>query len=408
MLEREVREPTPVKLRINKVGLVVIIGALSAFGPLSIDMYLPGLPALSTDLGGPAWQVQLTLTACLIGLAGGQIIAGPLSDTLGRRKPLLIGLFMYAVASLLCALAPSTPLLILLRLIQGASGAAGIVISRAIVRDLFTGNDIVRFFSLTMLINGAAPILAPVIGGQLLNFTSWRGVFLVLMGFGILLLATVTLFLDETLPVERRHTGGLNQTLGAFGILLADRHFVGYALSAGLASAAMFAYISGSPFVLEEIYHVSPQTFSFIFAMNALGIVACGQLNGFLVGKVPARRLMATGICGGVVGSLLLLVAVLTNVGLVGIIPAFFIVVASIGFIGPNSTALALADHPSIAGSASGLMGVLQFMIGGLVTPLVGIGGSTTALPLAIIMSTASLGAILVFSTLTRAKVAAQ
>lgn len=402
MLKREVSEQAPTKFKSGKLGLVVIIGALSAFGPLSIDMYLPGLPSLNQELGGPAWQVQLTLTACLLGLAGGQIVAGPLSDTLGRRRPLLFGLFLYAVASLLCALAPSTPFLILLRLIQGAAGAAGIVIARAIVRDLFVGDEIVRFFSLTMLINGAAPILAPVIGGQLLNFTSWRGIFLVLMVFGIVLLAAVAFNLEESLPVERRRTGGLGETLGAFGILLADRHFVGYALSSGLAFAAMFAYISGSPFVLEDIYHVSPQMFSLIFAINALGIVASSQISGRLVGHVSSRKLLAFGLSGAVAGSLSLLVVVIANIGLVGILPAFFIVVASVGFISPNATALALADHPQVAGSASGLMGVSQFIIGAAVSPLVSIGGNGTALPLAIIMSLVSLGGFLMFSLMTR------
>ncbi len=389
------------KARPGKAGLVVIIGALSAFGPLSIDMYLPGLPSLSNDLGGPAWQVQLTLTACLLGLAGGQIIAGPLSDTLGRRRPLLFGLFMYAVSSVLCAFAPSTPVLILLRLIQGAAGAVGIVISRAIVRDLFAGDDIARFFALTSMINGAAPILAPVIGGQLLNFTSWRGVFLVLMVFGALLMATVFFFLGESLPTERRRGGGLGKTLSAFKLLLSDRHFVGYAFSAGLAFAAMFCYISGSPFVVEDVYHLSPQLFSLIFAVNAFGIVAASQTSGRLVGRVSSRKLLSIGLIGAMSGSGLLVVAVAANVGLGGILPCFFVVVTSMGFISPNSTALALADHPEVAGSASGLMGVSQFLIGGIVSPLVGIGGTSTAWPLAIIMAVVSVAGFLIFNLLT-------
>lgn len=384
------------------LGLVVIIGALSAFGPLSIDMYLPGLPSLTQDLGGTNWQVQLTLTACLLGLAAGQIIAGPLSDALGRRRPLLIGLFAYMAASLLCAVAPSVPVLILLRLVQGLAGAAGIVIARAIVRDLYSGPDVARFFALTMAINGLAPILAPVIGGQLLNFTSWRGVFLVLMAFGAILLVAAALSLGESLPLERRHTGGIGATLGTFRTLLADRHFVGYALASGLGFAAMFAYISGSPFVLEDIYGASPQLFSLIFAANALGIVITSQISGRLVQKVNPRKLLAIGLTGSLTGGLLLLVVVITNVGLVGVLPAFFLVVASMGFIAPNATALALADHPRIAGSASGLTGVIQFVLGAAVTPLVGLGGNHTALPMAIAMALAGAGAFLLFSLLTR------
>lgn len=405
MLKPAVAIPAQEVTRPSKLGLVLMIGALSAFGPISIDMYLPGLPALANELGSTAWQVQLTLTGCLLGLAGGQIIAGPLSDTLGRRKPLLIGLTLYAIASLLCAIAPSTPFLIFLRLIQGASGAAGIVISRAIVRDLYSGAEVARFFSMTMMITGVAPILAPIIGGQLLNFTSWRGIFLALTAFGIVLLTLVAFRLKETLPVERRRTGGLRETLSAFGMLLSDRYFVGYALAAGLAFAALFAYISGSPFVLEEIYHVSPQLFSLVFGINATGLVISSQVSGRLVGRVGPRKLLAFGLSSSLFGGLLLVLVVLTNVGLIGILPAFFIVVSSIGFITPNAAALALAEHPQVAGSASGLMGVSQFIIGAAVSPLVSIGGTGTALPLAVIMASVSLCGVLMFTFMTRSRV---
>lgn len=386
----------------RRIKLVFIIGALSAFGPLSIDMYLPGLPSLTKDLGGLDWQAQLTLTACLLGLAGGQVIAGPLSDALGRYRPLLIGLAGYAVASLLCAFAPSVPILIVLRLIQGLCGAAGLVISRAIVRDLFTGTDVARFFALTMAVNGLAPILAPVIGGQLLNFTNWRGVFVLLTIIGVGLFFLAWFGLSETLPSERRRTGGIAATFSAFKMLLSDVSFVGYALSAGFAFAAMFAYISGSPFVLENIYKVSPQIFSLIFATNALGIIITSQISGRLVGKVNPRVLLRLGLISSLVGGIVLFASVwIGNIGLIGILPGFFLVVASIGLIGPNSTALALAEHSKIAGSASALLGVLQYIIGAIVTPLVGIGGSNTAQPLALIIAIASFVAFLTF-TITR------
>lgn len=388
----------------NKLKLVVIIGALSAFGPLSIDMYLPGLPSLTQDLGGETWQAQLTLTACLLGLAGGQIVAGPLSDELGRKRPLVIGLFAYAVASLLCALSPSVPVLISLRLVQGSAGAAGIVIARAIVRDLYSGSEAARFFALTMAVNGLAPILAPILGGQLLNFTSWRGVFIVLTLIGLALLVAGIFGLQETLPPTRRRPGGIGLTLQTFGGLLTDRHFLGYALSSGLAFAAMFAYISGSPFVLENIFKVSPQTFSLIFAINALGIIITSQISGRLVDKVAPRKLLALGIGSVFVGSWLLLLVVLAGVGLVGVLPAFFLIVSSIGFIAPNATALALAPHPRIAGSASALIGVIQYVIGAAATPLVGLGGSSTALPMAILIAVLGSSAFLAFVSLTRAK----
>ena len=395
------KEPAIPTFRGN-LGLIVIIGALSAFGPLSIDMYLPGLPSLQQDLHAQTWEIQLTLTACLLGLAVGQIIAGPLSDAYGRKRPLLIGLFVFMEASLICTMAPTAPVLIMLRFIQGLAGAAGIVIARAIVRDLFSGVAAARFFALTMAINGLAPILAPVIGGQLLNFTNWRGVFVLLTIIGFILLVAAWLGLRETLPREKRRGGGIDATLLTFKGLLLNRIFVGYALSSGLALAAMFAYISGSPFVLEDIYQVSPQIFSLIFATNALGIIASSQASGRMVGIIPARQLLSIGLRGSLIGGILLLVAVILNVGLIGVLPGFFLIVASIGFISPNATALALADHPRIAGTASGLMGVLQYVIGAIVSPLVTLGGTGTALPMAFIIAASSFGAFVVFRQLTR------
>lgn len=387
--------------RPSRGRLAFIIGALSAFGPLSLDMYLPSLPALSSELGASAAQGQLTLTACLVGLALGQVVAGPLSDMLGRRRPLLVGLAMYTVASLLCALAPSAPMLIALRFVQGIAGSAGIVIARAVVRDLYSGTAMARFFSLTMLVSGLAPILAPVIGGQILLFTSWRGVFVVLSAIGAGLVFLSGVGLAESLPVERRQSGSLGATLRTLGRLLTDRTLVGYGLSSGLGLAAMFAYIAGSPFVLQGLYGMSPQTFSLTFAGNALGIVAASQVSGRLAGRVPLRRLMGIGLGTGLTGGLLLLLAVLANLGLIGVLPALFLVVASIGLIAPTSGALALAEHPRDAGSASALLGVLQYVLGGIVAPIVGGIGVGTALPLAGIILLCYIGAVATFFVLT-------
>jgi DHA1 family bicyclomycin/chloramphenicol resistance-like MFS transporter len=382
--------------------LVIILGALSAFGPLSIDMYLPALPALGRDFGAGASAVQLTLSACLLGLAVGQLVAGSISDARGRRRPLLVGLGAYALASLLCLLAPSVPALVALRFVQGCAGAAGIVIARAIVRDLHTGVAAARFFSLLMLVNGLAPILAPLIGGQLLRFTSWRGVFAILAAIGVLLLLAAMYGLDETLPPERRQRGGLRVTLATFLRLLADRAFMGYALSSGLAFAAMFAYISGSPFVLQDIYGASPQVFSALFGLNALGLVTCSQINGRIVGRVSMRRLLALGLIGAASGALALLLAVVAGFGLAGVLPSLFLVVASLGFVAPNATALALADHPHTAGSASALLGVLQFVIGAIAAPLAGIAGTATALPMALVIAALDVSALAVFVLLAR------
>ena len=383
-------EPPPAASR--RTRLVLILGALSAFGPLSIDMYLPGLPALREDFDAGASAAQLTLSACLLGLGAGQLLTGPVSDALGRRRPLLVGLAAYAVASLFCAIAPSIEALIALRFVQGFAGAAGIVIARAVVRDLHAGVAAARFFSLLMLVNGLAPILAPVFGGQLLRVTYWRGVFVALAVVGALLLLAGATGLGETHPPERRQTGGGRATAAAFRRLVTDRAFVGYTLSAGFALAAMFGYIAGSPFVLQEIHGVSPQLFSVLFGVNALGLVIAGQINGRLVGRVPLTRLLAAGLIAAATGGMTLLVVVAVGgIGLVGILPALFLVVASLGFVLPNATALALSAHPRIAGSASAMLGVLQYAIGAAAAPLVGIACEETALPMAVVI--AALGA---------------
>ncbi len=371
----------------RRVRLLLILGALSAFAPLSIDMYLPALPALGRGFGVSAAQVQLTLSACLLGLALGQLVAGPLSDALGRRRPLLVGVAAYTVASLLCVLAPSVGALVAVRFVQGLAGAAGIVIARAVVRDRYAGVAAARYFSLLMLVNGLAPILAPVIGGQLLRVTSWRGVFVVLAAIGALLLLATASGLDETLASADRHTGGLPATLSTFRRLLADRFFVGYALSSGLSFAAMFAYIAGSPFVLQDIYGLSPQLFSLVFGVNALGIMAASQINGRLVDRVPLPRLLAVGLAMTALGGIAVLAAVLGHVGLIGVTPALCVVVSSQGIVLPNATSLALSGHPRTAGSASALLGVLQYVIGAAAAPLVGVGGTATALPMAVVIA---------------------
>lgn len=384
--------------------VVIILGALSAFGPLSMDMYLPSLPALAHDFSASTSQVQITLSTCLLGLASGQLIAGPLSDAAGRRRPLLIGVALYAAASLLCVVAPSVFTLAVLRFVQGLAGAAGIVISRAVVRDLYSGVAAARFFSLLMLVNGLAPILAPIIGSQLLRFTSWRGVFVTLAIIGVILFLLSAFGLKETHSVERRQTGGLAATFSAFRVLCSDRLFIGYALAGGLSFAAMFAYISGSSFVLQDIYGVSPQLFGVLFGINALGIVVAGQVNGRLVGRVSARGLLTCGLSSVAFGGLALLLMAVSGVGLVGILPAFFIIVASQGLVMPNSAALGLADHPRIAGSASALLGMLQYAIGALVAPLVGLGGGKTALPMSLVIAFCGVASLGVFLLLCRTR----
>jgi MFS transporter, DHA1 family, multidrug resistance protein len=387
----------------RRVQLIVILGALSAFGPLSIDMYLPALPRLGADFGAQPSEIQLTLSACLLGLALGQVVAGPISDARGRRAPLLVGVGAYALASLMCVFATSVWVLVVFRFIQGVAGAAGIVIARAIVRDMYSGVAAARFFSLLMLVNGLAPILAPIIGAQLLRVTSWRGVFVTLAVIGVMLFLSVVWGVHETLPPTVRQTGGIKATLQTFGRLIGDRHFMGYALGCGLAFAAMFAYISGSPFVLQNIYGVSPQMFSFLFGLNALGIMIAGQINGLLVGRVEPRRLLGFGLTASTTGGLILLAVVVSGaIGLPGVLLGLWVMVASLGFVLPNATTLALAGHPRTAGSASALLGVLQYMIGAAAAPLVGLAGETTALPMAIVIAALGVTAWVVFVFMTR------
>jgi DHA1 family bicyclomycin/chloramphenicol resistance-like MFS transporter len=393
---------TPARSRRATARLILILGSLSAFAPLSIDMYLPALPALSADLRGSASEIQLTLTACFVGLALGQIVAGPVSDAYGRRRPLLVGLAAFAAASLLCAAAPNVATLIAMRFVQGAAGAAGIVISRAIVRDLFEGIELARFYALTLLVNGAAPIVAPIVGGLILLFTTWHGTFVLLAAIGIVVFLAVGFGLEETLPQAARRRGGVAGTARTFREVAADRTFVGYAFAGGLAIAAMFAYIAGSPFVVETIYGQSPQVFSLMFGANALGILLAGQLSAALVERVGPRRLVVAGLAASATGAVILLGAVAAGIGLDGILPGFFLVTASIGFILPNATALALEAHGQRAGSASALLGALQYVIGALVAPLVGIAGTGTALPMAILIAILSLGASTAYIALAR------
>jgi MFS transporter, DHA1 family, multidrug resistance protein len=381
---------------------VLLLGALSTFGPLSMDLYLPGLPSMARDLSAPAWAAQLTITTSMLGLAGGQLVAGPISDARGRRGPLLAGLAAYMATSLLCALAPTIWALLALRLVQGVAGAAGIVIARAIVRDLHSGIAAARFFAMLMLVAGTAPILAPLAGGQLLHVTDWRGIFVVLAGIGAVLLLATWWSLPDTLAPEARHRGGLAATLHVFGGLVRDRPFMGYTLAMGLSFGAMATYISGSPFVLEDIHGVSPQLFSVLFALNAAGLVVASQVSRATVAGAGPRRLLIVGTSASAIGGVGVLTAVVLDLGLAGLLPSFFLLVASLGLVLPNSAALALADHPRTAGSASALLGLAQFAIGAAAAPLAGVGGSHTALPLAVVAATLSVSGPICLLVLTR------
>lgn len=388
--------------------LLFILGALSAIGPLAIDMYLPALPAITGELLSTPAQVQLTLTACLIGVSAGQVIAGPVSDVRGRRVPLIVGVAGFALASLLCAFAPSVPVLIALRLTQGLFGGAALVIVRAVVRDLYDGAAIARIFATLMLVSGLAPILAPIAGAQLLTFTSWRGVFVALSLAGLVLMLAVLGGVRETLPATERHGGGLRQTVRTFGRLLRDRPFMGCALTAGLSFAAVFAYVSGSPFVVQEVYDATPQQFSLVFGLNAFGLTAMAQIGGRLSGRVPPVRLIRAGLTLALAGGVILLAAVLAGLGLAGLVAGLFVMMCGQGLVLPGTGALALAGQPpQVAGSASALLGVLQFALGACSAPLVGLAGSGTATPMAAVILGLVVAAAAAFLLLGRTRPAA-
>ncbi|MGQ4482020.1 multidrug effflux MFS transporter [Streptomyces sp. SAS_276] len=385
-------------LRRTGALITFMLGALSAVPPLSMDMYLPALPDVTRTLHSSATSGQLTLTACLTGMALGQLVVGPMSDRWGRRKPLLIGLLVYVLASVSCAVAPDAGLLIGCRLLQGLAGAAGIVIARAVVRDLYDGLEMARFFSTLLLVSSLAPVVAPILGGQVLRFTAWRGVFLVLAAIGVALTALVWRRLPETLPPERRRGGGVLGALFIMRGLLADRIFAGYVMVNGFAYGALFSYIAASPFVIQGIYGASPQTFSLLYGLNSLGMMIVGRVNGkLLVGRVRLDRALGVGLSViAVAGTVLLLVAqgVFGDAGTVPVACCLFVMISALGLVLPNTNALALMRTPHAAGSASALVGTSCFAMGAVATLLVGIAGKGTAVPMAAVQTGSALAAV--------------
>lgn len=382
--------------QVSRLKLAALLGSLAAFAPLSIDMYLPALPLVAEELNTTTSFVQLSLTFFLLGLAAGQLIVGPLSDMRGRKIPLLIGLAVYSITSLLCVFSPSIWAFILLRFVQGVSGAAGIVLSRAIVRDLYSGVEMTKFFSLLALVNGIAPVLAPVLGGVILLFAPWKGVFFVLSCVGITMFFLVLFNLKESLPVQSRSTGGIKQTVKTFKQLIVDRSFIGYAISLACIYGLLFAYISGSSFVLQNMYGLSPQMYSFMFAINGIGIATAAQITGRLVGKVGERKLLLTGIGMALVGSIATLMMLLIKAHLVFVLLALLLAVSSVGLVISTGQSLALQNQGKVAGSASALLGVLQYVLAGTIAPLTGL-GSNVAISMGIVMLIGSIGSLLSF-----------
>ncbi|CAI0929225.1 Sulfonamide resistance protein [Serratia quinivorans] len=362
----------------QRLVYALVLGLLASLGPLCIDLYLPALPEMAGDLNTSTATAQLSLTAGLLGLGVGQLIFGPYSDKLGRMRPLLVSLTLLLAASLWCALAPNIDQLLIARLLQGLAGAGGAVISRAIARDLYSGHELTRFFALLMLVNGLAPIVAPVLGGAMLQFMDWRGIFGVLAAIAVLLFTLASLKLHESLPAERRSQGGIFAMLRSLGGLLTQRQFMGLCLTQGFVMAGMFAYIGASPFVLQQIYGLSPQMFSLCFAINGVGLIISAQIASRLSIHFGERKVLKGGLTLAAISSLLLLLAASLHAPLALLMVPLFFSVAVIGIVGPTASSLAMQSQGDKAGSASALIGVSMFALGACSVPLTGLGGTSS------------------------------
>lgn len=384
------------------VRLVLILGVLSAMGPLAIDAYLPSFPAIARDLAATASSVELTVAVYFIGLGLGQAVYGPLADRVGRRLPLLTGLALFVLASIACASAATIEQLIAARFAQALGGCAEMVVARAMVRDFFDERESMRVLSLLMLVMGLAPILAPLAGAQLLVHFGWRAVFWTLAGIGSLTLAAVLRLLPESLPHAARRTQTAGEILLTYGRLLGDRPFMAAVLAGSFILAGMFAYIAGSPFVFIELFRVPPEQFGLFFGFNAAGLITASQINGRLARRRDAHAILRVVLPITALASVVLLLDAASGFGgFAGVLVPLFLCVASVGFVLPNTTALAMAPHGAMAGSASALVGAVQFLLGAAAGSLVSALSNGTAVPLGAVIAGCGIGACAVFLAAT-------
>jgi len=368
----------------RQLWLTVFLGLMTAMAPLSTDMYLPALPTMQVDMGISASLAQMTLTMTMLGMALGQIFAGPVSDRYGRKGPLTIGMLVFTLTTVGCVLAENINVFLFFRFMAGFAGASGIVIARAIARDVCEGPELTKFFAMLMMVNGLAPILAPVIGGQILLFTSWRGVFVMLVLVGIFQLLAALMY-QETLPVDKR-IPGLKDSFAKFPQLLKDRYFLGHCLVQCFVFGAFFSYLAGSSFIFQNIFHVSPQTYSLIFGGIGAGLLLSGTLPARLAGRVPDEKLLHMSLLIPLAGSVLLFLGFYFQAGMAVILPLLFVTIVPLSVMGAASFSLALSRQGKNAGSASALIGFFSMILGGCMMPLVGIAGENTALPMCVIM----------------------
>lgn len=381
--------------------LALILGALTAMGPLAIDMYLPALPTIRGEFEASASAVQFSVTLYFIGIAIGQALYGPLSDRFGRKPALYVGLVVFALASTGCALARNVETLVVCRLLQALGGCAPLVVPRAVVRDHFDERGSARMLSVLILVMGAAPILAPLIGGQLLLAFGWRSVFWLLGSYAVVWLTIVVLLLPESLPPARRRREPLGAILAVYGRLLRDRVYLSYVMAGGLVFAGLLAYIAGSSFVFIELFDVPPERFGLYFGSNAIGIIAASQVNRYLAGRMDPRRILRVVLPVTMLAGTALVVDASTGFGgFAGILVPLWVFIATHGFVGPNTTALAMAPHGAVAGSASALMGTIQFVLATTASAAVGVLGNGTAVPLAAVVAGCGIAAWTVYQSL--------
>lgn len=388
--------------------LPALLLLLTVFGPISMDLYLPALPALTAELGAVTSVAQLTVTACLIGLAAGQLITGPLSDRFGRRGILLVGIVAYVVTSLLCASSPTIEALIAARFVQGLAGGVGIVIAQAAGRDVYSGGALIRFYGRLTVVGGAAAVVGPLLGGMLSAAVDWRGLFVFLAVLGALILVAVLAAFGETLPVEGRTTGGFSRTLRDYRVLLGDRVFVGAVLNQGFLYAALFAYLAGATFVLQDIYGLTPLGYALAFGANSAGFMVFGWIAGRAAERFSSRGILLVGTIVTAGGAIGLLVSGLVRMPLPVVLLSLFALSAGVAISSPPATTLALVGYPRIAGTASSLLGMVRFGFGGVAAPLVGVAGALSILPLGIVALSAAVLAAAGFAlTLPRVRDAA-
>jgi DHA1 family bicyclomycin/chloramphenicol resistance-like MFS transporter len=386
----------------ERLRLTLLLAALTAFSPLSIDMYLPGLPQLAGDFGASGAGAQLTVSSFLLGFGCGQLVYGPLADRFGRRPPLLAGLTVFTLASIGCALAPSLPFLVGMRFLEALGGCAGPTLVRAAVRDLHGKEEGARVLSLLASIMALAPLLAPLVGGQLVVNIGWRAVFWLLAAIGALCLLGTLLAFGESLPPARRLGGSWASLFLGYGRVMRDRRFLGYALSGALVLGGLFAYITGSPALFITDYGVAPQYYGVFFGVNAAGIMLCAGINRRLVGRLGVERMLYFGIAlAAVAGAVLAIAGITLWGGFAGILVPLFFFVASVGFVNANSVAAGLDLFPRQAGMAAAVIGTMQFSVGAALSALIDLLDNGSALAMCSVIGAAGLAALAVFRTLS-------